>query len=139
MTTEQFLQKLSALNACDAAKGWVATQPDAQTAWDNCDEAKWMEWYFSKTATPEMRAEYRKICGAAWAEYEKVSGAAWAKCEKVSGAAWAEYRKVRNASFAEYEKVCDAALAEYEKVCNPAWAEYNKVSMDTIRKLMPTP
>ena len=72
MTTTEFLTKLEKMNACKPAREWVATQPDAQTAWDSCTSSGWMAWYFEKTATPEMWEEYLKVQRPALEEYWKV-------------------------------------------------------------------
>ena len=36
--------KLTALDACTDAVAWARTQPDPQTAWDNCQRGDWMLW-----------------------------------------------------------------------------------------------
>jgi len=76
MTTTEFLSKLENMDACEEARDWVATQPDAQTAWDSCTNIGWMEWYFEKTATTEMKEEYKKVKRAALEEYQKACIAA---------------------------------------------------------------
>ena len=139
MTTTEFLTKLEKMDACEPARDWVATQPDAQTAWDSCTDFGWMGWYFEKTATPEMVEEYNKVKRAAWEEYQKVEQAAWEEYKKVEQPAWEEYQKVERAAWEEYQKVERAALEEYKKVTQPAWEEYDKVCIAIIRKLMPSP
>jgi hypothetical protein len=36
--------KLKQLGACDDAREWVATQPDAATAWAVCPRHEWLMW-----------------------------------------------------------------------------------------------
>lgn len=48
MDTAEFVEKLKLLGACDAALEWVATQPDAATAWETCPYHWWMTWLVSK-------------------------------------------------------------------------------------------
>ena len=38
------LRHLVALDACDEAREWVATQPDAATAWAVCPRPDWLMW-----------------------------------------------------------------------------------------------
>jgi len=139
MTTTEFLTKLEKMNACKAAREWVATQPDAQTAWDSCTNIGWMEWYFEKTATLEMWEEYEKVQRPTWEEYEKVQRPALEEYEKVVRAAKEEYEKVQRPTWEEYEKVVRTAYEEYQKVEQPAWEEYQKACIAAIRKLMPSP
>ena len=42
MDTTTLLRILDALDACDEAREWVATQPDAATAWATCPHANWL-------------------------------------------------------------------------------------------------
>jgi hypothetical protein len=42
MDTAEFVKKLKFLGACDDAREWVATQPDAATAWASCPRADWL-------------------------------------------------------------------------------------------------
>jgi hypothetical protein len=44
MDTATFLHCLAALDACDEVRVWIATQPDAATAWAACPRADWMMW-----------------------------------------------------------------------------------------------
>ncbi len=44
MNTETLLRHLKALDACDEAREWVATQPDAATAWAVCPRPDWLMW-----------------------------------------------------------------------------------------------
>jgi len=44
MDTATFLRHLAALDACHEARAWVATQPDAATAWATCPRADWLVW-----------------------------------------------------------------------------------------------
>lgn len=44
MDTAGFVEKLKLLGACDEALEWVATQPDAETAWETCPRYEWMTW-----------------------------------------------------------------------------------------------
>jgi hypothetical protein len=44
MNTETFTAKLKQLGACDDALEWVATQPDAETAWATCPRHEWLMW-----------------------------------------------------------------------------------------------
>ena len=34
--------------ACDEAARWLESQPDAQTAWRNCEKSQWMLWWLNK-------------------------------------------------------------------------------------------
>jgi hypothetical protein len=44
VNTETLLRHLKALDACADAREWVATQPDAATAWATCPRAGWLVW-----------------------------------------------------------------------------------------------
>ena len=127
MTTAEFLSKLEKMDACEPARDWVATQPDAQTAWDSCTNLEWMRWYFYETATPKMKEEYLKVQRPTWEEYEKVTQPAWEEYQKVKRAAYEEYLKVERAALEEYEKVQQPAEKEYQKVKRAAYEEYEKV------------
>ena len=48
------------LRPCDPARHWLESQPDAQTAWANCDRADWMLWY-AKRALKLDKATYVTI------------------------------------------------------------------------------
>ena len=44
MNTATLLRILEAFEACDEARDWVATQPDAATAWAACPRGNWLVW-----------------------------------------------------------------------------------------------
>lgn len=44
MSVERFLIAITSLGACNDAREWVATQPDAATAWASCPRADWLVW-----------------------------------------------------------------------------------------------
>lgn len=44
MNTATLLRILDSLDACDEARAWVATQPDAATAWATCPRGNWLVW-----------------------------------------------------------------------------------------------
>lgn len=48
-TIEEALAQLKELGACPDALEWVATQPDAATAWQRCSTSTWMNWLLIKT------------------------------------------------------------------------------------------
>ena len=70
-------ETLALLGACTTAREWVGRK-SLQRAWETCHDIDWMLWFARKLSvwTPEIDAEYQKVCGAADAEYEKVRGAA---------------------------------------------------------------
>ena len=56
--TPNWSDALRALGACDDAVEWASTQPDAATAWRDCERADWMLWLAGRLAgptTPEAR------------------------------------------------------------------------------------
>jgi len=120
MTTNEFLKKLYKLRACKDSLDWVATQPDAQTAWDSCTREDWLEWYFEKTATTEMRKEYFK----AWLTASE-------KLNKAERDAVQKYVRVQSPQQPDW--------GECEKAERAARDEYNNTRVATIRKLMPSP
>lgn len=44
-------------SACYGAALWCATQPDPQTAWNNCEHASWMEWLIDELNVEPSRHE----------------------------------------------------------------------------------
>ena len=42
------------LSPCVEAAEWLKTQPDASTAWNNCQRGDWMMWILSKTAVDQQ-------------------------------------------------------------------------------------
>lgn len=38
------IETLKSLGACHEAVRWASTQPDLETAWDNCNNPEWMLW-----------------------------------------------------------------------------------------------
>lgn len=150
MTTSEFLQKLTALDACAPAKEWVATQPDAQTAWDTCDERPWVDWYFYRTATDQQTLEYAKVYNETSAKCRETIRNAEAEAAKVSQAAWnkhnaflcnttvAGYEK-ESFPLSEYHKASDAAWDNYEVVREVAYKDQTQTRLDAIRRIMPSP
>jgi hypothetical protein len=52
--------KLSRVGACEEAREWARTQPDAETAWNNCERGDWMLWIIGRTAAGKPWSEERK-------------------------------------------------------------------------------
>ena len=50
---DKTMNRLRDLDACTDALAWVATQPDAQTAWDACRNPQWMIWLLSTVQADE--------------------------------------------------------------------------------------
>jgi hypothetical protein len=42
------IERLAALDACQAARDWLATQPSLREAWDTCGERSWMTWLIGR-------------------------------------------------------------------------------------------
>jgi hypothetical protein len=56
------VDRLRALGACWPAIDWASTQPDAITAWRNCDKPEWLFWL-----APRIGATHQQIVLAACA------------------------------------------------------------------------
>ena len=56
--------RLRAVGACSSAVQWVATQPDAETAWAACDRADWLLWIAVKLCV-DRRLVVRATCACA--------------------------------------------------------------------------
>jgi hypothetical protein len=42
------VRKVKIDGACNEAAQWLEGQPDAQTAWQNCENPQWMLWWVDK-------------------------------------------------------------------------------------------
>ena len=55
------IRKLKALNACSDAIEYLQTQPDYQTAWQNCERGDWQLWLLQKKLDLEDEAQLRLL------------------------------------------------------------------------------
>ncbi len=49
------MNRLRELDACEEALAWAETQPDAQTAWDACQDLQWMLWLLGAVKADERK------------------------------------------------------------------------------------
>jgi hypothetical protein len=61
------VQALKSLNACEEAVEWVKTQPNAATAWRECQRGDWMLWLLGRLSSKPESADRRKLVLAACA------------------------------------------------------------------------
>ncbi len=59
------MNRLRELDACEDALAWAETQPDAQTAWDACQDPQWMVWLLGAVQADERK---RRLFAADCAE-----------------------------------------------------------------------
>jgi len=106
MEKKWYVIQLEELGACKEAINWAATQPDAQTAWNNCARSDWMHWLI-KTVL--------------WKKYTAI-----AKYAANTDAAYAAYADAKYATYAYVD--ADAAYAA------DADAAYATAYADAVRK-----
>ena len=58
-------EKLKALNACEEAVAWAATQRTSTAAWKSCTRADWMLWLAGRVKNPDTVSLVR--CAVAFA------------------------------------------------------------------------
>jgi hypothetical protein len=167
MDTAEFVKKLKFLGACDEAREWVATQPDAATAWEACPRADWLVWLLgalhvrgyilrqtlvfaacacADTALPHLPAgedRPRLAIEAArrWARGEATveEVRAFAAAAAPALAALAAYRAVAAPALAAYRAVADAdaAAAAAAAAGGAVYVAYAATVCDAIRYAVP--
>ena len=55
-------KKLEALDACEEAIAYARSQPDLQTAWNDCTRPDWLLWLLYKTGTADAREIVLTAC-----------------------------------------------------------------------------
>jgi len=124
--------KLTELNACPDAVIWATSQPDEQTAWDNCERGDWMLWLLGKLSKGPRSKSRKKLvltaCECARLALEHVpksedrpriaieTAEAWARGE-------ATLQEVRDAAYAAADAAAAyAAYAAYAAADADAYA-----------------
>ena len=142
--------------ACDEAARWLESQPDAQTAWRNCEKSQWMLWWLNKCGVDDrtkrklavrfarrvrhLMKDARSIAAldvaeryadelATDAELDAASAAAMAATsDAASDAAWAAARAATSAA---------ASAAAIAAACAAAWDAERLAQCGIIRELIP--
>ena len=70
---KEILARLKRLDACSPAIEWAATQPDRETAWQNCTHGGWMAWIIHRVGAN----------GEPWSEERKPFVLAMCKCARL--------------------------------------------------------
>jgi len=55
------IKNLKSLNVSTEAIKWAETQPDPQTAWDNCERGDWMLWLLGKLSDDPYSESRKKL------------------------------------------------------------------------------
>jgi hypothetical protein len=106
ITTSEFIARLKRLRACDEALEYVASQPDAKTAWLLCPDIEWVQWLTEELDLP------REVTMPAWKAFEETTAPAWKVYQETRETAWKVYQEmVASAGKAFEETTAPAARA----------------------------
>jgi hypothetical protein len=113
-TKDELIEKLESINACDGAITYLKTQPDLQTAWDNC-KPSYLWWLIRNTSgvTPAQSVEFANV-SAKYARFIAERAAEWADwADRADRAAeWAAERAAEWADWADRADRADRAGIE---------------------------
>jgi hypothetical protein len=152
------VQALKSLNACEEAVEWVKTQPNAATAWRECQRGDWMLWLLGRLSGEPGSAKRKKLvlaaCACARLALQYVpkgedrprlaieTAERWARNE---GPTMDDVRAAACTAHSAYAAVCaahagaaaayDAGAASAAAVCTDALAR----CADIVRKFYPRP
>ena len=127
-------KKLEALDACEEAIAYARSQPDLQTAWNDCTRPDWLLWLLYKTGTADAREIVLTACQIARSVLPHGDSrplAAIVLAEQwASGDTAISRDDLRAAAWAAYAAACAAANAA-------ARLAERKAQCDIIRKYFP--
>jgi hypothetical protein len=93
--TGEAVEALARLGACEEARKWLSTQPDAATAWRRCPRGDWLLWMLGRVAGPPDSDSRRALVAC---------------CREVARLAWPF---VRDGNLATKIALCDHIVSEY--------------------------
>lgn len=116
------------MRACGKATKWLKTQPDAQTAWANCERGDWM-WWALRHLSGAMPKKKVNVAFARWCA-GRAKEVAHAAADTAHAAAYAAHAAAYAAHAAADVDTAHAAAAAYAAYA----AAYAHEALDTELK-----
>jgi hypothetical protein len=142
-----FLEKISALGACERSRAWVEAQPDQspQALWDTCTEPSWLAWLIARLDR-RQGALIACLCVRCVSHLSKQRGKIETSLDQVEAWARGESVDLEEVRASLREGAGPVAFAAYAASCADAFAAAETVSWGTgkrdlctlIRNAVPT-